>query len=111
MSDGMLELLKQQRYEAERETTRVQVRVKKALELAVRYKGIDGAHHKDWVIDQMVRALTGCPMVEKRALDSRWEPYTYQVQGESQEYLKFVADACNGVEGPDTYAWDIGVTP
>lgn len=30
----------------------------------------DGAHHKQWAIDQMVRALTGCPMVERTALDA-----------------------------------------
>lgn len=35
-------------------------RIQKALDIAVRYGGNDGAHHKDWVIDQMVRALTGC---------------------------------------------------
>jgi len=30
-----------------------------ALTFAVRYGWIDGAHHKDWVIDQMCRALLG----------------------------------------------------
>ena len=34
-------------------------RIDKALSIAVAYGGVDGAHHKDWVIDQMVRALTG----------------------------------------------------
>jgi hypothetical protein len=86
-------------------------RTKKALEFAVRYGGIDGAHHKTWVIDQMVRALTGCPMVEKQAVDVNGEPYTYQDQGESDEYLKLVADANDGENGPDTYEWDIGIAP
>ena len=31
----------------------------KAIELAVRFGGIGGDHHKAWVIDQMVRALAG----------------------------------------------------
>lgn len=31
--------------------------IAKALTLAKRYGQIDGAHHKAWVIDQMVRAL------------------------------------------------------
>ena len=31
----------------------------KALMIAYEDAGHDGAHHKDWVIDQMVRALTG----------------------------------------------------
>jgi hypothetical protein len=30
-----------------------------ALQIAARYGQIDGAHHKAWVIDQMVRALLG----------------------------------------------------
>ncbi len=30
-----------------------------ALEIAYNFGGIDGDHHKEWVIDQMVRALTG----------------------------------------------------
>jgi hypothetical protein len=37
--------------------------IKKALELATIYGQIEGAHHKAWVIDQMVRALTECPTV------------------------------------------------
>lgn len=37
-------------------------RIAKALEFADCYGGIDGDHHKMWVIDQMVRALTDCPM-------------------------------------------------
>lgn len=32
-------------------------RIDKAVELAFYYGGIDGAHHKDWIIDRMVRAL------------------------------------------------------
>lgn len=34
-------------------------RMAKATEIAVTYGGIDGAHHKQWVIDQMLRALSG----------------------------------------------------
>ncbi len=34
-------------------------RIKEALEIAFRHGGTDGEHHKQWVIDQMVRALTG----------------------------------------------------
>jgi hypothetical protein len=32
-------------------------RIKNAIKLALRHGGIDGAHHKMWVIDQMVRIL------------------------------------------------------
>ena len=34
-------------------------RVEKALDLITSYGGIDEAHHKQWVLDQVVRALTG----------------------------------------------------
>ncbi len=34
-------------------------RIKSAIEIAVKYGGIDGDHHKSWVIDHMVRALAG----------------------------------------------------
>jgi hypothetical protein len=34
-------------------------RILKAVCLAIRYGQIDGAHHKAWVIDQMVRVLLG----------------------------------------------------
>jgi hypothetical protein len=86
-------------------------RIDKALELAVAYGGIDGNHHKAWVIDQMVRALTGCPPVTKSAVDCNMVPYNYVTQGESEEYRRLVRDACDGEDGPDTYAWDVGIPP
>lgn len=86
-------------------------RIEFALDIAVRYGGIDGDHHKAWVIDQMVRALTGCPSVPRRATYVNGEPYEYSVQGESDEYLKLVADAKNGEDGPETYDWNVGIAP
>jgi hypothetical protein len=61
--------------------------VDEALEIAVRYGGIDGSHHKDWVIDQIVRALAG------------------------NRYEEIVARARNGEDGPDTYDWEEGIPP
>lgn len=58
-----------------------------AIALAVKYGGIDGDHHKAWVIDQMVRVLAG------------------------PQYPKIVAEACAGDDGPDTYSWETGVAP
>jgi hypothetical protein len=60
---------------------------RKAIAIAINYGGIDGAHHKDWVIDQMLRALTG------------------------DDYAKVVKDACAGENGPDTYSWNVGIAP
>lgn len=62
----------------------------------------DGAHHKNWFIDQMVRALTGCPMVVRFATDAYGTPYTYEAQGESAEYREFVSAAGE---------WDEGIAP
>ena len=86
-------------------------RIKKALDFAMRYGGIDGGHHKMWVIDQMIRALCDCPMVTKKAKDFRNEAYSYKGQGESKEYLKFVEDAKDGEDGPETYSWEVGIAP
>lgn len=79
-------------------------RVAKALEYAEAGQ-IDGDHHKLWVIDQMVRALTGCPMVEKEK-----NGYKYEVQGESEEYLRWVFDYSHDDEG-NTYSWNVGIAP
>lgn len=69
------------------EATPLKERVAVALRVAVQYGGIDGGHHKDWVIDQMVRALAG------------------------PGYHAFVNRACMGEDGPDTYAWNEGIAP
>ena len=82
-------------------------RIKKAL-YAARGNLDDGAQDKAHAIDQMVRALTGCPMVEKKGKDFLGKTYTYQTFGESQEYLDWVAAVEDGDDGPYTYEWDNG---
>lgn len=81
---------------------------KAALEIAT-WGATDGAHHKQWVIDQMVRALTACPIVEKTAVDAYGAPYTFTGFGESAAYLQW----CKDFQGdPDEYGpWDIGIAP
>ena len=63
-------------------------KIKEALEIADSYGWIDGDHHKMWVIDQMVRALTG----------DGYEAWL-------QEHRYFNED---GEEGID---WDEGIAP
>lgn len=41
------------------ERDRQREHINDAVDLAIRYGQIDGGHHKTWVIDQMLRALTG----------------------------------------------------
>jgi hypothetical protein len=62
-------------------------RIKKAIEIALRYGCIDGCHHKAWAIDQMVRLLAG------------------------EQYEKIVTDFQQGEDGPNTYEWDEGTPP
>lgn len=62
-------------------------KINKAINIAVKYGGIDGSHHKDWVIDQMVRILA------------------------DDSYDAIVADACDGEDGPNTYSWNCGISP
>jgi hypothetical protein len=88
------------------EVTALEDRIKKALDQA---SNVDGAHHKQWIIDQMVRALTGCPIVERTSDDGS---YTYETQGESEEYLAW----CREYEGDEDdeenyYEWDEGIAP
>lgn len=61
--------------------------IQDAIDIAVQYGGIDGDHHKAWVIDQMVRILAG------------------------DRYEQVVRDACDGEDGPDTYSWEVGIPP
>lgn len=86
-------------------------RIDKALKIAIEYGGIDGDRHKTWVIDQIVRTLTGCPMEPRRASDNHGNAWTYEIQGENAEYQQLVRDACAGKDGPETYSWDTGIAP
>lgn len=63
----------------------------------------DGAHHKQWVIDQMVRQLCGCPFVEMTAIDYRGCAYTFQGLGENENYRSWVA--------AHDSEWDTGIAP
>ncbi len=76
-------------------------RIERALEYAAQYGTTDGEHHKAWVIDQMVRALTGCPMTEltSKFPDAHGNAYTYTGQGESGAYREFLAVSPSWEEG------------
>lgn len=61
--------------------------IERALEIAFRYGSIDGEHHKEWVIDQMVRELTG------------------------HNYEEWVRRFRSGDDGPESYDWPVGIAP
>lgn len=85
-------------------------RIEKALDFCTSGQ-VDGGHHKAWAIDQIVRALTGCPDVVRTSTDINDVVYTWTDQGESPEYVQFVADYCADEDGPDSYSWDEGCPP
>ncbi len=55
------------------------------------YGGFDGAHHKDWVLDQVVRILHGTPVIVSEASWSNGHSeYRYNTGEPSKEYLEWV---------------------
>lgn len=86
-------------------------KIRKSLDVAIQSAGVDGAHHKQYTIDQMIRALTGCPMVIQKAIDCNGRPYEFETMGESEEYLAWVKEFEDGEDGPKTYEWDCGIAP
>lgn len=78
-----------------------QTNVEAALKVASDFAYIDGDHHKMWVIDQMVRCLTGCPLEMRSAKDYKGRPYEYETFGESDAYRAFIGDG----------NWDTGIAP
>lgn len=68
-------------------TGSLEERAEGALKVAYEYGSVDGARHKQWVIDQMVKALTG------------------------DRYDEWVANFNRGLDGEDDYLWDEGRAP
>lgn len=66
-----------------------EVKILDALDIIGRYGGIDGSHHKAWVIDQVVRCL----------------------MGDVKIYDEWVKDIKTGIDGPESYDWDVGIAP
>ncbi len=89
-----------------------------ALYFLEKFGGYDGAHHKDWVLDQIARVIKGTPVVIKIA---KWSPNDKHPEGHqefristgeaSEEYVKWVADMKSGEDGPDSYDYEEGVAP
>lgn len=83
-----------------------------SLYFIMRYGGIDGAHHKDWVMDQVVRILNGTELVIALA---KWEDgqeeYRVCTGKPSQKYKDWVMYVKSGKDGPDTYSYYEGIAP
>ena len=59
----------------------------KALRILIDHGMADGELHKQWVIDQAIRALSGA------------------------YYQDLITAYNHGEDGPDTYMWDEGIPP
>ena len=57
-----------------------------ALDLIAEWGGIDGGHHKQWLLDQLVRTL-------------------------ADDYHTWVKKWEYGEDGPQTYEWEEGIAP
>ena len=87
-------------------------RIELALQIAQQHGQTDGAHHKAWVIDQIVRVLTGCPVVPRVGTDYQGTAYMYNALGESPEYHAFITAYRGDEDGTETYGeWDEGIAP
>jgi hypothetical protein len=84
----------------------LKARIDRAIDVAVKYGGTDGDHHKAWVIDQMVRELTGCKPIMHTELLADGGTICYATLNESETYKELV----NGVIA-DGYDWDKGIPP
>jgi hypothetical protein len=64
-----------------------------AIEYIGRYGYIDGAHHKQWVLDQVARILLGTPVIVTEARWSNGESEIRLRTGDpSGEYLEWRGD-------------------
>jgi hypothetical protein len=57
------------------------------VEVILDYGGIDGAHHKQWILDQLLRRMLG------------------------SQYEAKIEEWQSGEDGPETYLWDEGIAP
>jgi len=62
-------------------------KIKSSLDLIWRYGGIPGGHHKQWLLDQLVRTLTGS--------EEAYNEWVHRVDDDADEYGK----------------WDQGIAP
>jgi hypothetical protein len=85
-----------------------------AMVFIERYGQIDGEHHKQWVLDQVVRILKGCPVIIKQA---RWTDHPpewrFNVGEETAEYKEWRDEMLGATEkdGSREYSYDEGTPP
>jgi len=85
----------------------------KILRKILRYGGIDGGQHKQWLIDQITRILCDCPKVDMTRKLANGDIITFKVYGTSERYKQFLKDYSGNPNDEDNYygEWDEGIAP
>ncbi len=86
-----------------------------AMSFIERYGGIDGSHHKTWVLDQAARALKGAPIIDLRVASWSESPDEYRWElGTSDEYEAWVIEMKGDYDEEHEeyeYSYDEGIAP
>jgi hypothetical protein len=86
-----------------------------ALEYIGKYGGIDGAHHKAWVLDQVARILHGTRVdIVLAKWDDGEEEYRYSTAYPTQEYTDWVDKQRGSYDEENEeyeYDYDEGIAP
>jgi hypothetical protein len=62
-------------------------KITEVIELCLDYGALNGSHYKMWIIDQIIRILSG------------------------DKYDALIKSYCKGEDGPNNYSWYTGVKP
>lgn len=88
--------------------TAYEYRVEKSLELISAYGDTDGEHHKQWLLDQIVRVLTGCTI----EINNYPQGVEEEIMDDSEQYAEWKRQYSDGEDGANTYdEWDTGIAP
>lgn len=78
------------------------------------YSGVDGSHHKDWVLDQIARILKGTQVEVKLAKwDNGKSEYRFDTKNPTKEYKDWVLFMKGKIDenGDYEYDYDEGISP
>jgi len=77
-----------------------------------KYGGFDGAHHKDWVLDQVARILNGAPVIGVTAQWDEHEPEERFIVTSSDQYDNWVTESRGEfIDGEYEYEYSTGTAP
>lgn len=76
------------------------------MNLVNEYGWINGSHHKQWIIDQIMRITMGCPVITENYISNdEKQIYSMTFIGTNAIYNMW----CKDEDG--NYAWDEGIAP